>query len=175
MPHAGIAGAHPAVVEAEEVQPLTSLVEVHDPRLGLLGFKAQLRQERPKRHECRFGLAFGLAHNDEIVGVTAQHAVPAPLPLPVEPVQVDVAEHGRDHPALRRARSGTSDSPVHHGPGVQHRAQELQQVAVDDPFLDGRHQPVVRDRFEAVRDVRLYHPASAPPRLIDEHLEGVVR
>src|SRR3954452_13532069 len=47
--------------------------------------------------------------------------------------------------------------------------------AVADPFLDRPHQPIVRDRLKTVGDVRLDHPPSAPPRLIDEDLEGVVR
>ena len=66
-------------------------------------------------------------------------------------------------------------APVLHHPGAQHRPQELEQVAVDDPFLYRRHQPLVRDRLEAVGDVRLDHPAPAPEALIKDELQGVVR
>src|SRR3954452_7987266 len=49
-------GAHPPVVKAEEVDSLASLLEVHDPGLGVLELKTQLRQHRPQRRERRFGL-----------------------------------------------------------------------------------------------------------------------
>ena len=42
-------GAHPTVVEAEEIDALASLLQVHDPRLGILELQAQLRHDRPKR------------------------------------------------------------------------------------------------------------------------------
>ena len=48
-------------------------------------------------------------------------------------------------------------------------------MAVDDPFLYRRHQPLVRDRLEAVGDVRLDHPAPAPEALIKDELQGIVR
>ena len=101
MPGAAGAAAHPAVVEAEEVQPLAPFAQVHDPRLGLLGLEPELGQDRPQRREGALGLRLRPAHHHQIVRVADQHPVPARLPLPVEPVQVDVAQHGRDHPALR--------------------------------------------------------------------------
>ena len=41
---------------------------------------------------------------------------------------------------------------------------------VDDSFLHRLHQPLVRDRLEAVGDVRLDHPAPAPEALIEDEL-----
>ena len=37
------------------------------------------------------------------------------------------------------------------------------------------HQLLMRNRLETVGDIRLDHPPSAPPGLIDEHLQGIVR
>jgi hypothetical protein len=37
-------------------------------------------------------------------------------------------------------------------------AQEPQELAVTDPFLDRPHQPVMRDLLDARGDVRLHHP-----------------
>ena len=65
--------------------------------------------------------------------------------------------------------------PFLHHPGAQQDAQELEDPAVDDPFLDRLHQPLVRDRLEAVGDVRLDHPAPAPGALIEDELQGIVR
>src|SRR5438046_3000539 len=41
--------SHPAVVEAEKVQPLPAFFEVHDPRLALLELKPQLGEDRRER------------------------------------------------------------------------------------------------------------------------------
>ena len=82
------------MVEAEEVQPLTTFCQVHDPRLSLLELKAKLGQNRRQRSECAFGLLPGSADGQQIIRVAHQHACAAVCPLPVEPVQVDVSEAG---------------------------------------------------------------------------------
>ena len=84
----GVAGAHPAVVEAEEVEPLASFPQVHDPRLGLLGLEAQVGQDRRERPKGGLGFPAGLAHRDEIIGVAAERPVPAPGGLDRPPVGV---------------------------------------------------------------------------------------
>ena len=84
MPGAG--GAHALVVEAEEVDFLASLLEVHDPGLGVLELQAKLTQDLPQRHERRFGFRPCSAHHQQIVGETDKHPLPALCPLPVEPV-----------------------------------------------------------------------------------------
>ncbi len=40
----GAVGTDPPMVEAEEINALASLLQVHDPCLGVLELKAQLRQ-----------------------------------------------------------------------------------------------------------------------------------
>ena len=101
MPVARVAGAHPAVVKAQEVQALAAFGQVHDPRLGVLGHKAQLGQLGSQRREGVTRLALASATCHEIVGITDQPSPPARPPRPVEPVQVDVGEQRRDNPALR--------------------------------------------------------------------------
>jgi hypothetical protein len=63
---------------------------VHDSRLGRLGLQAQTGQDRRDLAERVLGLASGLAHQHEIVGVAHQYRVAIGLPLPVEPMQIDV-------------------------------------------------------------------------------------
>jgi hypothetical protein len=58
----GAVGAHPSVMETEEVHSLASFPQVHDPGLGVLELKAQLHQDRPKRDQCRFGFRPRSAH-----------------------------------------------------------------------------------------------------------------
>ena len=86
MPDVLAAGAHVAVMEAEEVQPLASLAQVHGPRLGPLELKAQLGQDRRERRQGALGLPPGPAHHQQIVRVTHQHSTPARPPRPIEPV-----------------------------------------------------------------------------------------
>jgi hypothetical protein len=81
--------------------------------------------------------------------------VPALCPLPVKPVQIDVAQARQDHPTLRSSSVAASDRAILHHPRAQHRAQQLEDLAVDDPLLDRRHQLRVRDRLKTVGDVRL--------------------
>ena len=101
--------------------------------------------------------------------------MPTHVPSPVEPVQVDVAQQRGDHPALRGAGHRLAYRTALHHSCPQHHAQQLQDSLVADPFLHRLHQLLVRNRLEAVGDVRLDHPPATPPGLIDEHLQGVVR
>lgn len=116
-----------------------------------------------------------LRHNTTTsVGEAHQLPCAVGLPFPVKPVQVDVTEQRRDHPALGRAGDRLADRPVLHHPGAQHRAQQFEDVAVTDAFLDRLHQPVMRNRLETRGNVGLHHPPSALPGLIDEDLQGVL-
>ena len=82
---------------------------------------------------------------------------------------------GRDHTALRGPGRFPANLAVLHHPGAQHRPQEFQDRLVADAFLHCLHELVVRDRRKAGSDVRLNHPPAAPPALINEHLQGIVR
>ena len=93
VPLPGRLRAHPAVVETEEIQPLaTTLAQVHDPRLGRLRLQAEVGQQRRERPEGALGLLPGPTQHHQVIAVADQHAVPARIPFPVQPVQVDVAE-----------------------------------------------------------------------------------
>jgi hypothetical protein len=109
-----------------------------------------------------------VAEHHQVIRVTHQHPTPALDPLPVEPVQIDVAQDGRDNAALRGAGHIAADRTVLHHPRAQHRAQQLEQVAIRDPFLDRQHQPRVRNRLKTVGDIRLQSP---PPPLQDSSIK----
>jgi hypothetical protein len=66
---------------------------MHNPRLGVLQFQAELSQDHRKRRKGVLGFLFGLAHHQQIVRIANQHPSAAPLPLPVKPVQEDVAQN----------------------------------------------------------------------------------
>jgi hypothetical protein len=136
--------------------------------------RTQFGEDRRQRHKSAFGFPAGLAHHQQVIRVADECSAPARLPCPVEPVQIDVAQDGRNHTALRSPGTAAPDRPILHHPGAQHRAHELQEMAVADPFLDRRHQPVMRNRLVTVSDVRLDHPAPALPGFVDHDLERVV-
>ena len=91
----GAVGAHPPVMEAQKVNALAPFGQVHDPGLGVLELKAQLRQDQPQRRKRRLGLRPRLAHRQQIIREThespapalGQSPVPALGPLPVKPVE----------------------------------------------------------------------------------------
>jgi len=77
--------------------------------------------------------------------ITIRHSIPAPTGGPNGTgCPLRGSSH---HPALRRAGRAARDRSLLQDACAQHRAQQLEEVAVDDPFLDRRHQPVVRDRL----------------------------
>jgi hypothetical protein len=82
------------MVEAQELEPLGTPGEVHDP--GLLGMQSQPEVGKDRRHQFagRFGLALGGGEDDEIVGIPDQHShlLPFVLPTLIQGVQCDVRE-----------------------------------------------------------------------------------
>ena len=81
-------------METEEIDALASFSQMHDPRLGRLELQAQFGQDRGERLDGALGLLSGRADRQQIIGVANQGPVSACLPLPVEPVEVDVAQAG---------------------------------------------------------------------------------
>src|ERR1019366_682256 len=94
-------GADPPVMETEEINALASLLQVHDPCLSVLELKAQLRQDQPQRRKRRLGLLPRPAHRQQIIRETNETPMPARRPLPVKPMQIDVAQARPEPPALR--------------------------------------------------------------------------
>ena len=94
MPRTQRVPAHPAVVEAEKVQPLPTFCQMHDPRLGLLELKPQLGEDRRERLKRPFGFLPTVAERQQIIRVAHQHTATAVCPLPVKPVQVNVGQAG---------------------------------------------------------------------------------
>ena len=85
----------------------------------------------------------------------------APLQLPVELVEHDVRQQGRQRPALRRPFIHRTHQPVFHHSGLQKRPDQLQQPLVANPFCDLCHQFVVIDPVEELLQIQIHHPAIA--------------
>ncbi len=98
---------HPPEVEPQEVEALAAF-EVDHPSLGWLDAQPEPGEFLLQHDERPFRLGLVPADDHEIIRVADEPPQPAvtPFPLPVEPVEVDVGEQGRDDPALRCAGVG---------------------------------------------------------------------
>ncbi len=152
--------------------PRAAFLQANDAGLGFLRLQAGSASTW-RAARARPPPAPGPAHHQQVVGEPDEHPV-SRTSLPGQPVQVDVASR-----ADRTALGGPGHLPpnlaVLHDPGAQDLPQELEDGLVNDAFLDRLHQLPVRNRRKATGDVRLDHPPAAPPSLIDDDLEGVVR
>jgi site-specific DNA recombinase len=156
----------------------------------LEGFLAGLQQATHTSAVRERQRVLRLLVKDVLVGpekITIRHRIPVREHTPTGGHDHDAPDTEGDHRARcplcwGRAHSplwGAEDRPpngvlVHHS-CAQHRPQQPQHALVADAFLDRLHQLLERDRLEAVGDVRLDHPPAAPPGLIDQHLQGIVR
>src|SRR5438093_6690659 len=95
-----------------------------------------------------------------VVGV-AYESVSASLQLPVQIVQHEVRQQGRQRSALRRPFIRWTHQPVLHHSGVDERPDELEQSLVRYPLRHPPHQHVVVDPVEEFLQVDVYHPAVA--------------
>ena len=147
---ASIAGVSPRtqpVMEAEEIQPLARLPQVHDPGLGVLSV-GPARQDLPQAPQGRARPPVGCG--------TSRPGRPRSGPEPRSRARSTAGQAGAGRRCTGRARSPRPAGSRHlargprrpPSPRAQHRAQQLQDVAIDDPLLDRRHQPRVRDRAQ---------------------------
>src|SRR6476659_67726 len=101
--------------------------------------------------------------------------MPANVPCPIDPVQVNVSHQRRNDAARWSAGDRPPDLPVAHHPGPQHRTQHSEVRLVTDALLQRAYQSLMRNRLESVGDVPLDQPPATPPARIYDHLQGVVR
>jgi hypothetical protein len=83
------------------------------------------------------------------------------LQLPVELVEHNVAEQGRQRTALRRSLIHRIHQPAFQNPRREKRPDQLQNSPVANPFCDLRHQSVVIDPVEELLQIQIHHPAVA--------------
>ncbi len=89
------------------------------------------------------------------------------LPQPVQRVQVDVREQGRNHPALRNATPCLLPSPVDDYPGTQPLDDQLQHPTIAHASPHETHEDPVVHAVEVALDVRIQDPPAPDQRLLD--------
>jgi hypothetical protein len=100
-----------------------------------------------------------------VVGV-AHEPMPAPLQLPVEVVQHDVAEQRRKRRPLRGSLVRRVYQPAIHDARFQVASDQLEHLLVVDPSGDPRHQRVVPNPIEERVEIKV----DAPRRVISDEL-----
>ena len=108
----------------QEVQPGATLDQMHDAGLGRLRFQPEVGQQHRQPRQRGLGLLPCFAHDDRVVGVPDQHPMPALIPCPIDPVQVDVRQQRRSDPALWSAGDRPPDQTVLHHPGAEHHPHQ---------------------------------------------------
>jgi site-specific DNA recombinase len=156
----------------------------------LEGFLAQLHASTETAPTTERRRVLRLLVKDVLIGpakITIRHRIPARAgntsTIQHDPQPDTEGDHcagcqvrwGRERTALRGPGDRPPHLPILHHSRPQYRAQQLEHGLVADAFPHRLHQLIVRNRRKAVGDVRLYHPPPAPPALIDEHLQGIVR
>ena len=149
---------------------------MHDPGLGLLRLQAELGQQHPQPRQARPRPAAGLRTSP----ARRRRTGPAPrAPARPTPGRAGAGTRctatGLITPPCGVPVTGRRTCPSSITPARSITRRSLSTDWSTDAFLDRLHQLVMRNRLKAVGDVRLHHPPAAPPGLIDEDLEGVVR
>jgi hypothetical protein len=80
------------MVEAQEVEPLRTPGEVHDPRLVGMQVQPESGERRRDQLTGPLGLLAARAQDDQVVGISDQHSQSLPIALPslIQGVQGDV-------------------------------------------------------------------------------------
>ena len=84
------------MVKPEEIKPRFSHRQPDDAGLRRFGFQTQLGQQDSQLRERSLGLFPGGAHHHHVIGEPDQHPMPANVPCPIDPVQVDVSQQRRN-------------------------------------------------------------------------------
>ena len=91
----------------------------------------------------------------------------------VELVQVDVAEHGRYHAALRNPAQRVMVLPVFQVPGLEHVTDQPEKPVITDLLRQYPEKNIVAETAEAVGDVSLDKPHGPGPGLLDLPQRGM--
>jgi hypothetical protein len=101
-------------------------------------------------------------HVDVAIICVPHEAESTPGELLVQLIEHDVAEQRRQRPALRRAAFRRYDDPIgQYHTGAQHLADDPKHAAIRNALLEPRHEPVVVDLVEELREVDVDHPVTA--------------
>ena len=123
----------------------------------------------------------GRAQDDKVIGVAHQHGL-APLlrvvHRPIQRVEVEVGQQGRNDPALRYALPVGQDVSfalafLHHR-RVQPLADEVQQAPVARASRHQFHQPVMGNGVEVFRQIRIHHFQPSAAQCVDDFVEGLM-
>jgi len=149
------------MVEAQEVEPFGTSLEVHDP--GLVGMQPQPEWGQDRRH-APLGLVGARtvgAQDHEIIGVSNEHPqLPTAVrPGLVEDVEGDVGQQRGQDAALRSTGHGRlALAGLGEDTGPTERLDQPQHALVFDSAAHPVQQGRVVDGVKARLDIRVQHP-----------------
>src|SRR3954469_6427180 len=158
-------------LEAEELEAVS---DADDPRLPRVHTHAECLKDLSRRLERGARLRCRRAGDYPIVGIPRQLIAP-PAHLPVERRQEDVAEEGRDHPALRCPSVGRKEPASVVSPGFEHCLHEAQHSAIAHALGYERDELFVIDGPEEVLQIRIHDPLTTALDLLPDFAKGVLR
>jgi hypothetical protein len=147
---------------AKEAKPQQGPLQRRGDR-RLVGVDAQLQAPLDKPRDARHDAlprAFAADIDSSVVGV-AHEAVPAPLELPVEVVEHDVAEQRRERRALRGPLLRRLHQPAGHDAHFQVGPDQLEHPLVMHPSGNPGHQGVVLNSIEERVQIKIDAPHRA--------------
>src|ERR1700724_3624382 len=145
---------------AEEIESLSRLSAVDDPRLVRMQRQAVGRRPRLDFTQRSYRRGFRLAEDHEVVGVT-HHPAPVLLHQQVERVQVDVGQQRREDCPLGRSPRRQPARHVRHDLLPEKALDQRQDAPVADRLAHPCHQLVVRDRIEVTLQVGIHYMSEA--------------
>jgi len=149
-------------MESEKVEPLAGL-KIHQTRLRLSEREVELLEDLLQRPQRAFCLAPLPGHDDEVIGIAGEYPNGLILrpPEPVQLVQVNIGQQGRQHSALRRARDRVAKSLPIKSAGPQPLPNELHEPPITNPPSHKPKENLVINGLEETLDVGVDDPAAA--------------
>jgi hypothetical protein len=114
--------------------------------------ESQLGQESFDLGPSLFGLGAVLTEHNEVIGV-AHEAQTELIEVPVEPVEDDVCQQGRDNSALGRALGGRQEPTVFKHSAAEKAFEEVEHFTVCNMISDGLKDNLVREVIEEALDI----------------------
>jgi hypothetical protein len=141
---------------AEEFESFPGLPAVADMRLLGMHTQAVFCDPSADFRQGRIGFLAALAQDHEVIRIT-HHPIPTRRHLFIQRMQVDVGQERADHRALRCSRQRRPSPRVLQDVLGEPAAQQIEDAAIADPFLDALHQLLVRNRVEVALQVGVHH------------------
>src|SRR5208337_4470110 len=143
--------------------------------LRFLGTQGEVEGVQMQLHHvgCLLDLTLGLAQDHEVIGITHEAAAVL-VELPVEAVESDVGQQGRNDSSLRRAERRRSKQALLHHSGLERSFDQAENVAIGDLGSHTSHDDLVGDVVKEPLDVGIEYVDVPLPMELQHSLHGLM-